>query len=314
MIIHKSVLLKESIEGLNLKPGAAVVDATLGEGGHSREILKKIGKEGKLIAIDWDENAIENFKKYLKSASGWQSEVVSLAKDNFINLKNILGGQGIKSVDGILADLGYSSAQLEDAKYGMSFLKDAELDMRLDRNNRFTAKEIVNEYPQKELEIILKNYGEEKYAKNIARKIIEARKKKIIERTPELAEIIESAVPERYKHRRMHCATKTFQAIRIEVNSELENLEKFIPQAIEALNPEGRLAVISFHSLEDRIVKRIFRENARGCICPPYFPECRCGHRAMVKIITKKPIVPAEEEIKKNPRARSAKLRICEKI
>lgn len=310
MIIHKSVLLKESIELLKLKPGMTVVDATLGGGGHSREILKKIGLRGKLVAIDQDEKAIENFKRYLKPEAG----NIFLAKDNFSNLEKILGGQGIKSVDGILADLGYSSAQMEDGSYGLSFLKNAELDMKLDKSLQLTAEEIINKYSEKNLEKILRDYGEEKFAKNIVKKIIECRKTKPIEKTAELAEIIKSAVPEKYKRAKINPATKTFQALRIEVNQELENLKKFIPQAIEALSPGGRLAIISFHSLEDRMVKNIFRENARGCICPPDFPQCRCGNKPKIKIITRKPLVPGEEEVENNPRARSAKLRVCEKM
>lgn len=290
------------------------MDATLGGGGHSREILKIIGRGGRLIAIDQDRAAIENFNPEYSGQLPSEVGNVVLVKDNFSKLENILGGQGIKSVDGILADLGYSSAQLEDESYGMSFLKDAELDMRLDKENALTAKKIINEYSQADLERIIRDYGEEKFAKNIAKKIIERRKSVSIEKTIELAEIINQAIPERYRHQKIHPATRTFQALRIEVNKELENLEKFIPVAINVLSPGGRLAIISFHSLEDRIVKNIFRENARGCICPPDFPSCLCGHQAKVKIITRKPIVPGAEEIAENPRARSAKLRICEKI
>lgn len=335
MNIHKPVLLQESIEGLSLKKGAVVVDATLGGGGHSIEILKKIGKEGKLVAIDLDENALERFKIQISKSQFpnkskipnpevyWKSEAgnVVLAKDNFSSLKNILGGQGIKSVDGVLVDLGYSSLQLEDEKYGLSFLKDAPLDMRLDRNSELTAEKIINGYSRHELERILKEYGEEKFYKNIARKIIEHRKIKPIRGTAELVEIIKQSVPKKFRYRKDPClpagrhpATKTFQALRIEVNKELVNLEKFIPQAIEILNSGGRLAVISFHSLEDRIVKNMFRENARGCICPPDFPRCVCDKKPEVRIVTKKPVSPSIEEIANNPRSRSAKLRICEKI
>lgn len=335
-MIHKPVLLKEAIEGLNLKKGAIVVDATLGGGTHSLEILKIIGKEGSLIAIDWDEKAIENFRKEMsRSAESWSPKAGNfLVKDNFANLKNILGGLGVKTVDAILADLGYSSDQLADPERGMSFRSDAPLDMRMDRNAELTAKELVNNYAQNELERVLKIYGEERFARNIARKIADYRKNKPIETTLELVTIIESAVPEKYKHQKLHCATKTFQALRIEVNAELENLEKFIPQAISVLTKGGRLGIITFHSLEDRIVKNIIRENARGCICPVDFPQCVCGREAKVhsvkspaesggaaepqfnrvKRITKKPIVPSEREIMENPRARSAKLRVCEKI
>jgi 16S rRNA (cytosine1402-N4)-methyltransferase len=322
MIEHKSVLLEESINGLNLQKGSVVVDATLGGGGHSREILKIIGSHGRLIAIDQDAAAIESFQKKSpvcnasRSDAGRPSEIgnLVLVRDNFSEIEKILGGRGIKTVDGILADLGYSSLQLEDESYGLSFLKDAPLDMRLDRNNEMTAQKIINEYSQARLEKIIRDYGEEKFANSIAKKIFEYRKLKPVESTSELVEIINGAVPGIYKHQKIHFATRTFQALRIEVNQELEVLEKFIPAAIEKLSQGGRLAIISFHSLEDRIVKNIFRENARGCICPPNFPECRCGHLAKVKIITRKPIVPSEREILENPRARSARLRICERI
>jgi 16S rRNA (cytosine1402-N4)-methyltransferase len=320
MSIHKSVLLREAITGLNLKKGAVVVDATLGGGGHASEILRRIGKTGKLIALDVDKEAIKKFSSKFKVQSSklgaWKSETgnLFLVKDNFADLETILGGLGVKTVDAVLADLGYSSDQLEDEKLGMSFQKDAPLDMRFDQNSGITAKDAVNNYGQRDLERIIKKYGEERFAQNIAKKIIEYRKDRKIGTTLELAKIIESAVPERYKHGRIHPATKTFQALRIETNKELENLEKFIPQAIGVLATGGRLGIISFHSLEDRIVKNIIRENARGCICPPDFPECRCGHKAEVKIITKKPITPSALEIKENSRARSAKLRICEKL
>ncbi|MFA4817226.1 MAG: 16S rRNA (cytosine(1402)-N(4))-methyltransferase RsmH [Parcubacteria group bacterium] len=329
MIIHKSVLLKEAIDGLNLKKGAIIVDATLGGGGHAVEILIKIGRGGKLIAIDQDESAIENFKKHGKPEVG----NIVLAKDNFSNLEKILGGQGIKSVDGILADLGYSSAQMEDESYGLSFLKDAKLDMRLDKSAQLTAREIVNNYDRKDLERILREFGEEKFAGKIARAIWGKRQSGEIRGTAELAEIVKQAIPKKFQKSGQHPATKTFQALRIEVNQELENLKKFIPQAIKILKSGGRLAIISFHSLEDRIVKNIFRENARGCICPTNFPQCVCGREPKinpvkysasggvrgaefnrVKIITKKPIVPGAEEILENPRARSAKLRVCEKV
>ena len=286
------------------------MDATLGGGGHASEILKMIGKSGKLIAIDQDSEAIANFQKQLPS----EVDNVLVAKDNFSNLQNILGGVRILAVDAILADLGYSSIQLEDEKIGMSFLQDAPLDMRLDRSGELKAKQIVNEYSQGELTRIIKNFGEERFASIIAKKIAEQRRLKPIETTGELVAVINEAVPEKFKYGKIHPATKTFQALRIETNKELEVLEKFVPQAIDALAPGGRLAIISFHSLEDRIVKNIFRENARGCICPADFPICQCGQTAKVRIITKKPIVPTDSEIQENPRSRSAKLRICEKV
>jgi 16S rRNA (cytosine1402-N4)-methyltransferase len=310
MIIHKSVLLEESIAGLNIQEGSIVVDATLGGGGHSNRILSLVGVTGKLIVIDQDVRAIEDFKKQLTE----KENRVYLVQDNFSHLKNILQELKIEAVDAILADLGYSSIQLEDEEMGMSFLLDAPLDMRLDREGKITARDIVNNYSQGEIGRILKEYGEERFASMIAKKIADRRKVKPIETTGELVEIVKTAMPERYQHGKLHPATKTFQALRIETNRELSVLEEFIPQAIELLQTGGRLAVISFHSLEDRIVKNILRKNARGCICPADFPICQCGEMAKVKIITKKPIIPGEIETQTNPRARSAKLRICEKL
>lgn len=324
MNIHKAVLLGEAIENLNLKGGAVVVDATFGAGGHASEILKKIGNNGTLIAIDVDAEAIEK----LKTAKN-----IVAVNDNFANLGKILEELKIEKVDAILADLGISSDQLENEKYGLSFQKEAPLDMRLDKKSKLTAWIIVNKYEPKDLEKIIKEFGEERFARNIAKKIIGYRKVKNIETTTELTCLIKGAVPERYRKGKIHPATRTFQALRIAVNKELENLEKFIPLAIEALSSEGRLAIISFHSLEDRIVKNMFRKNAGGCICPKDFPICVCGRGDTrihpvksakggpaprefnrVRIITKKPIIPGAEEISANPRSRSAKLRVCEKI
>jgi 16S rRNA (cytosine1402-N4)-methyltransferase len=311
MSIHKPVLLQEVIAGLNLKKGSVVVDATLGGGSHSRAILKKIGKQGKLIAIDWDAKAIGNFQKSLLVG---QSKIVSLIQDNFARLNNILGGLQIKKVTAILADLGFSSDQLEDQSQGLSFQKDGPLDMRLNSKGELLAWEIVNQYPLKDLEKIIREWGEERFAGRIARKIVETRKKKRISSTRELVTLITAAVPRERHFQKINPATKTFQALRIEVNQELENLKSFIPQAMANLAPGGRLAIISFHSLEDRIVKNIFRENARGCICPKSFPKCVCSREMKIRIITKKPIVPSDEEIRNNPRSRSAKLRVCEKV
>ncbi|MEI7425946.1 MAG: 16S rRNA (cytosine(1402)-N(4))-methyltransferase RsmH [Candidatus Moraniibacteriota bacterium] len=311
MSIHKSVLLEESIKALKLKAGSIVIDATLGGGGHALEILKLIGKKGKLIVIDADSGAIERFEKKLKKQ---KIENIILVQDNFRNLESILKKNGIKKVDAILADIGYSSDQLEDPKRGISFQLDAPLDMRFDQTQELTAEKIINKYNQEELENIIKNYGEEKFYKSIVAGIIEYRKNKKIENTRELVEIIEQHVAVRYRHGKISPATKTFQAIRIEVNQELFSLRKFVSAAIEALNFSGRLAVISFHSLEDRIVKEIFRENARGCICPQTFPVCLCGQLAKIKLITRKPIIPQVKEITDNPRSRSAKLRVCEKF
>lgn len=324
MTIHKSVLLRESIDSLNLKDGSVVVDATLGGGGHSIEILNRIGKKGTLVVMDVDGKAIDGFEIQIsKFQIPNKSKITNiktekgnlfLVKDNFSNLRDILAEIGIKKIDAILADLGYSSIQLEDSSIGMSFLQNAPLDMRLNREGDLTARLIVNEYTQGEISRILRNYGEERFASIIAKKIADWRKIKSIETTQELVEIIQSAIPEKFRHGKIHPATKTFQALRIATNRELEVLEKFIPQAIDSLNTKGRLSIISFHSLEDRIVKNIYRANARGCICPADFPICQCGKHAEVKIITKKPIIPTELEIGENPRARSAKMRICEKL
>jgi 16S rRNA (cytosine1402-N4)-methyltransferase len=338
MSIHKSVLLKESIEALNIKSGDIVVDATLGGGGHSCEILKLIGESGKLIAIDQDTEALEKFKI---------QKNVFLVNDNFSNLDSILKDLKAEKVDAVVADLGISSDQLEDKERGLSFQLEAALDMRMDRKQSLTAKEIINEWSEADIRNILKNYGEENFAGKIAKEIVEVRKEKKIETTLELARLVEKSIPRRFQKKKIHPATKTFQALRIAVNGEMENLEKFIPAAVEALNLGGRLAIITFHSLEDRLVKNIFRENARGCICPPAlklqdlqkkymeavalndpqaeeleralkegpkkFPKCLCGKVGKVKIINKKPIVPSLEEVRNNPRARSAKLRVCEK-
>jgi 16S rRNA (cytosine1402-N4)-methyltransferase len=307
MTIHKPVLLKETIDQLNFKKGDIVVDATLGGGGHSREALGRIGEGGKLIAIDADKKAAEQFKKE-------KDERVVVINDNFANLENILKESGIEKVDAIVADLGWSSDQIENPEFGMSFQVEAELDMRYDRNQKLTAKKIVNEYLPKELEKIIEKYGEERFCRNIVKRIVEYRKNHTIETTTQLADIVKNAVPPDHRYGKISPATRTFQALRIEVNDELSNLEKFVPQAIESLSTGGRLAIITFHSLEDRIVKNIFRENARGCICPPDFPQCVCGKVPKIRLVNKKPIVPTPGEVVGNPRARSAKLRVCEKI
>jgi 16S rRNA (cytosine1402-N4)-methyltransferase len=307
MTIHKSVLLEETIENLNLKSGDAVVDATLGGGGHSREILKKIGNQGTLIAIDQDKEAIEEFKRK-------NIENIILINDNFANLKNILTDSGIEKVDAIAADLGISSDQLNQADRGFSFMSESELDMRMDQSQRLSAKVIVNTYQKEDLVKIFRDFGDERYANGIAKNICEERKKKPIRTTKELVSIIEKSVPGDYKHRKIHFATRIFQSLRIETNDEMENLKKFIPDAIDFLKSEGRLAIITFHSGEDRIVKNLFRQYARGCICPKNFPVCRCGKESKIRIVSKKPILPSAVELEKNPRARSAKLRVLEKI
>ncbi len=314
--IHKTVLLNETIEALNLKPGDTVVDATLGGGGHSREILKRIMPDGKLIAFDQDGRAIESFQRIIgsdKQLKG-QAERIILINENFEKIKESLAGLEISKVDGITADLGISSDQLDDVEIGISFRFDAPLDMRLDRKREVTAEQVVNTYPEEDLMKVLQEFGDERYARRIAGRICEERKEKRIKRTLELVSIIEKAVPAVYRHGKINCATKTFQALRIEVNNELGVLKRIISDGVDLLAPGGRLAIITFHSGEDRIVKNLFREYARGCVCPPEFPICRCGEKEIAKIITRKPIEPSAEEIGDNPRARSGKLRVLEKI
>ncbi len=314
MTIHKTVLLKETVEALNLKPGMIVVDATLGGGGHSYEVLKKIGKSGKLIAFDRDEDAIRRFEKRVEVGSDEvHDENIKLFHDNYSSLKDRLTSINISSVDAILADLGISSDQLADEKRGISFQGNSPLDMRMDLTRGITAAEIVNTYSEQELVRVLREFGDEQYASSIVRNIIAQRIEKPFTRTIELVEVIERSVPSMYKRKKIHPATKTFQALRIEVNQELEMLDSFLSQAIEVLKPGGRLAIITFHSGEDAKVKYALRENARGCICPPEFPVCRCEKVAHIELITRKPIVPSEQEVAENPRSRSAKLRIAQK-
>lgn len=310
--IHKTVLLKETVDALNLKPGMVVVDATLGGGGHTGDVLKKIGKTGKLIAFDQDQSALDRFEKKLEVGSGEKSEII-LFHENFSALKDRLASVGIEHVDAILADLGISSDQLEDAHRGISFQGDSPLDMRMDLSRGITAADIVNTYSEDDLVRILKEFGDEQYARSIARNILRNREEKEFTRTSELVELIERSVPGQYKRKKIHPATKTFQALRIEVNKELESLKIFLNDAIEILKPGGHLAIITFHSGEDAMVKHTLRENARGCICPPEFPVCLCGKKPLVNLITTKPIVPSDEEVSENPRARSAKLRVIEK-
>ncbi|HBR72071.1 MAG TPA: 16S rRNA (cytosine(1402)-N(4))-methyltransferase [Candidatus Moranbacteria bacterium] len=316
MTIHKSVLLNETVEALNLKNGSVVVDATLGGGGHSREILKRILPDGKLIAFDQDEKAIENFQKKIDADEQLkkQAEKIILINENFENIKESLERIGISSVNGITADLGISSDQLDDSTLGISFRIDAPLDMRMDRKRELTAERVVNEYSEENLKKILLEFGDEKYANRIAGKICKEREIKKITRTLEVVSIIEKAVPAAYRYGKINCATKTFQALRIEVNNELGVLRKIISDGVDLLASGGRLAIITFHSGEDRIVKNVFREYARGCICPPEFPICQCGKKEIAKIITRKPIEPGGEEVENNPRARSGKLRVLEKI
>lgn len=318
-IRHVPVLLNETVQGLRLQSGDIVVDGTLGSGGHSLALLKCILPNGVLIALDTDVKALERFSnrsEYHEAVQKIQEQgVLRMVHANYSTLSSMLEDTEKGFVSGILVDLGFSSDQMDTADRGMSFSQDGLLDMRLDQDSQaLTAAHVVNEYSETKLVQVLQEYGEEKYARAIAKAIIRARTYAAIQTTKELAEIIAQAIPKKYSSKlKIHPATKSFQAIRIEVNQELEHLRQFLPQAIDALRKGGRLAVITFHSGEDRIVKSFFQENARGCICPKEFPLCRCYQTPKIKKVTSKPIVPSQEEIAINPRSRSAKLRIIEK-
>ena len=306
---HVSVLLNECLEGLNIKENGIYVDGTLGGAGHSSEILKRLSNEGRLIGIDQDTDALKAAKERLKDYSN-----VTFVHSNFSNIENVLNNLNIDGVDGILMDLGVSSYQLDEGERGFSYMKDAPLDMRMNRENDFSAYNVVNEYSEEDLYRIIRDYGEEKFAKRMARFIVENRQEKNIETTLELVEIIKNAIPAKARREGPHPAKRTFQAIRIEVNSELSILNKTIEDGVEKLNKGGRMAIITFHSLEDRIVKNKFRDLAVSCRCPKEFPVCVCGEKAKVKIISRKAIEPTKEEVEVNPRSRSAKLRVIEKL
>ena len=305
---HKSVLLDETVDGLNVKENGIYVDCTLGGGGHSLEVLKRLKGTGTLIGIDQDEEALSAAKERLK-----EFENVIYVHSNFENIKEILKNQGIEGVDGIMADLGVSSYQFDNPERGFSYRFDAPLDMRMNKENEISAYEIVNGYSEDELFKIIRDYGEEKFAKNIAKHICARRKESPIKTTFELNEIIKAAIPAKMREKGGHPSKRTYQAIRIECNRELEVLENTLDDMIECLNNEGRLCVITFHSLEDRTVKNNFRTNENPCICPPSFPVCTCGRKPKGKIITKKPITASEGELEENTRSQSAKLRIFEK-
>lgn len=306
---HVSVLLNEVIDGLNIKENGIYVDGTLGGAGHSSEIVKRL-KNGKLIGIDQDPNALEKASKVLED----YKDNVILKHSNYENIEQVLNELDIDKVDGILLDIGVSSYQLDEEARGFSYNKDAPLDMRMDSTSPFTAWDIVNKYTQKELEEIIWNYGEDRWAKRIAEFIIAEREIKPIDTTLELVTAIKKAIPKAVRMEGHHPAKKTFQAIRIEVNRELEVLQNSITKMVHLLKPGGRLVIISFHSLEDRIVKEAFKELYNDCICPPQIPQCRCDKKREIEIITRKPIKPTKEEVENNPRSRSAKLRIAEKL
>ncbi len=307
---HTSVLLEETIEGLNIKPDGIYVDGTLGGGGHSREIAARLGDGGRLIGIDQDEAAIEAAGKRLSEFG----DKVSIVRSNYRNTKAVVASLGITGIDGMMLDLGVSSYQLDTQERGFSYRFDTPLDMRMDTSQSLTAREIVNHYDEMELFRVIKDYGEEKFAKNIAKHIVQAREKKPIETTGELNEIIRASIPAKMRAEGGHPSKRTFQAIRIECNKELEVLKDSLNELIDLLNPGGRLCIITFHSLEDRIVKMAFKQAANPCTCPPSFPVCVCGKVSQGKVITGKPILPGEEEREDNPRSKSAKLRIFEKV
>ena len=306
---HISVLLEECLEGLDIKPDGIYVDGTLGGAGHSSQIVKRL-TTGRLIGIDRDLVALEASGKRLEP----YKDRVTLVHSNFCEMKQVMEDLGIPGVDGILLDLGVSSPQLDDGERGFSYMADAPLDMRMNNQDALTAYEVVNTWPQDELKRILFDYGEERYAPRIASAICRRREEKPIETTLELVDVIRSAMPPQALREKQHPAKRSFQAIRIAVNDELGSVEKALRDAIPLLNPGGRLAIITFHSLEDRIVKNAMAEAAKGCTCPPNFPVCVCGKKPIVKLISRKPIVATEEELEVNPRSRSAKLRVCEKL
>lgn len=307
---HVSVLLGECIEALNIRDGYTYIDATAGGGGHSLEIAKRLGKGARLIAFDRDKNAIRAASERLKD----YKDKVLFVNDNFSSLDRIIKEYNIDNLGGVLADLGCSSHQFDTPERGFSYMHDAPLDMRMDTDAPLSAYEVVNEYPEERLKRIIFDYGEEKFAPRIASKICKARETAPIRTTHELSDIIKSAIPVSARIDGPHPAKRTFQAIRIEVNSELDAIEPLIKTAAGAMLPSGRIAIISFHSLEDRIVKQSYKELAAGCTCPRDFPICVCGNKPTIKEITKKPILPTEEELAANPRSRSAKLRIAERL
>lgn len=306
---HVSVLLEECIDGLNIRPDGIYVDGTLGGAGHSSHIAARLST-GRLIGIDRDPVALKAAGERLAPFG----DKVQLVHSNFCEIANVLDSLGIDAVDGILLDLGVSSPQLDDGSRGFSYMVDAPLDMRMNNADALTAQEVVNTYSYEELRRILFDYGEERYAPQIAANICRIRETKPIKTTLELVDVIRGAMPASALREKQHPAKRSFQAIRIAVNDELGAVRQVMEAAIPRLNPGGRLAIITFHSLEDRIVKNAMSDAAKGCICPPNFPVCVCGKKPQVKLVTRKPIVSGEEELQRNPRARSAKLRVCEKI
>lgn len=307
---HKSVLLYETVDELNIKPDGIYVDGTLGGGGHSYEIAGRLSEGGRLIGIDQDEDAIKAASKRLEP----YMDRVTIVRNNYCNMDKVLDELGIDKVDGIMLDLGVSSYQLDAADRGFTYNVDTALDMRMDQRQEITAKNIVNEYSEFDLYRIIRDYGEDRFAKNIAKHIVAARQEKPIETTFELNDIIKVAIPMKVRATGGHPSKRTYQAIRIELNKELEVLENSIDMMIDRLKPEGRLCIITFHSLEDRIVKTRFRNNENPCTCPPSFPACVCGKVPKGRVITRKPVVPTDEEINENSRSKSSKLRVFERV
>lgn len=306
---HVSVLLNETIDGLNINPDGIYVDGTLGGGGHAYEVCKRLSDKGRLIGIDQDGEALEAAREHLKEFE----DKITLVRSNYCEIDTILKDLDIDKVDGIVLDLGVSSYQLDNLERGFSYKSDAPLDMRMDQRQVKTAADVVNTYSENELFRIIRDYGEDKFAKNIAKHIVMERQKKPFETTAQLSEVIKHSIPMKFQNKGGHPAKKTFQAIRIEVNKELTVLRDSIDKMIELLNENGRICIITFHSLEDRIVKTKFRENENPCTCPPDFPICVCGKVSKGKVITRKPIVPGDKEITENKRAKSSKLRIFER-
>lgn len=307
---HKSVLLNETIEGLCIKPEGIYVDGTLGGGGHALEVAKRLEGKGRLFGIDQDEAAIEAATERLRD----YREKITLIRDNYENGVSRLKEKGISGVDGIVLDLGVSSYQLDAVERGFSYKYDTALDMRMDTRQALSAKEIVNDYSQKDLARIIRDYGEDKFANNIAKHIVAAREREPIETTFQLNEIIKGAIPAKMREKGGHPSKRTFQAIRIECNRELEVLKNSLEEMIAFLNPGGRICIITFHSLEDRIVKSAFKRQENPCTCPPEFPVCMCGKKPLGKVITRKPVTPTEKEQEENNRSKSAKLRIFERV
>lgn len=306
---HKSVLLEETVNGLNIKPNGIYVDGTLGGGGHAYEVCKRLGENGRFIGIDQDEAAIEAASARLSEFG----EKVTIIRSNYCDMKSQLEKLGVKKVDGIVLDLGVSSYQLDTPERGFSYRVDAPLDMRMDRRQKMTARDIVNDYSEIELFRIIRDYGEDKFAKNIAKHIVLERENGPIETTGQLIEIIKRAIPMKFQKTSGHPAKRTFQAIRIELNKELEVLRNSLDDMIDMLNEDGRICIITFHSLEDRIVKGIFKKNENPCICPSHFPVCVCGQTSKGSVVSRKPILPTEMELEENSRSKSAKLRIFER-